>query len=186
MRRSQQGAMVVRQVSRCALWGHFRLRVMPVWFRCASGNRPGVCCAFCACYALHVSRFRPSSGGQHPIFRVLHAPVRVKEEPPDSPERHAAPEGAPDTETAAEGKMTDRTAKSKKCRGVGGLGRGRRVVGWGVPRVFLPAWGAESGMAGRRRVPGAAEFAACFAGFPSGSFSADKRFFSTRAGLVAS
>mmetsp|Transcript_21818 Transcript_21818/g.36426 ORF Transcript_21818/g.36426 Transcript_21818/m.36426 type:complete len:85 (+) Transcript_21818:29-283(+) len=29
------------------------------------------------------------------------APVRVKEEPPDSPERHAEPE------TAAEGKMTD-------------------------------------------------------------------------------
>ena len=42
-----------------------------------------------------------------PVFRVLQAPVRVKEEPPDSPERHAEPEGDPDTETAAEGKMTD-------------------------------------------------------------------------------
>ena len=66
-----------------------------------------MCCAFRACYALHVSRFWPSSGGQHPVFRVLQAPVRVKEEPPDSPERHAEPEGDPDTETAAEGKMTD-------------------------------------------------------------------------------
>ena len=83
--------MVVRQVSRCALWCHCRLRVMPVCFCCASGIRPGVCCAFCACYALHVSRFLPSSGGEHPV----------------SPERHAEPEGAPDTETAAEGKMTD-------------------------------------------------------------------------------
>ena len=107
VRRSQQGAMVVRQVSSCALWCHWRLRVMPVWFCCASGIRPGVCCAFCACYALHVSRFLPSSGGQHPVFRVLQAPVRVKEEPPDSPERHAEPEGAPDTETAAQCKMTD-------------------------------------------------------------------------------
>ena len=100
-RRSQQGAMMVRQVSRCALRGHCCLRVMPVWFCFASGIRPGMCCAFCACYALHVSRFWPSSGGQHPVFRVLQAPVRVKEEPPDSPERHAEPE------TAAEGKMTD-------------------------------------------------------------------------------
>ena len=99
--------MVVRQVSRCALRGHCCLRVMPVWFCCASGIRLGMCCAFCACYVLHVSRFRPSSGGQHPVFRVLQAPVRVKEEPPDSPERHAEPEGDPDTETAAEGKMTD-------------------------------------------------------------------------------
>ena len=106
-RRSQQGAMVVRQVSRCALRGHCCLRVMPVWFCCASGIRPGMCSAFCACYALHVSRSRPSSGGQHPVFRVLAAPVGVKEEPPDSPERHAEPEGHPDTETIAEGKMTD-------------------------------------------------------------------------------
>ena len=66
-----------------------------------------MCCAFCACYTLHVSRFWPSFGEQHPVFRVLQAPVRVKEEPPDSPERHAEPEGDPDTETAAEGKMTD-------------------------------------------------------------------------------
>ena len=72
-----------------------------------SGIRPGMCCALCACYALHVSRFWPSSGGQHPVFRVLQAPVRVKEEPPDSPERHAEPEGDPDTEMAAEGKLTD-------------------------------------------------------------------------------
>ena len=107
VRRSQQGAMVVRQVSRCALWCHCRLRVMPVWSCCASGICPGVCCAFCACYALHVSRFLPASGGQHPVFRVVQAPVRVKEEPPDSPERRAEPEGAPNTETAAEGKMTD-------------------------------------------------------------------------------
>ena len=92
---------------RCALRCHCRLRVMPVWFYCASGIRPGVCCAFCACYALHVSRFWPSSGGQHPVFRALQAPVGVKEEPPDSPERHAEPEGAPDTEMAAEGKMAD-------------------------------------------------------------------------------
>ena len=107
VRRSQQGAMVVRQVTRCTLWCQCRWRVMPVWFRCASGNRPGVGCAFCACYALHVSRFWPSSGGQHPVFRVLHTLVRVKEERPDSPERRAEPERAPDTETAAEGKMTD-------------------------------------------------------------------------------
>ena len=107
VRRSQQGAMVVRQVSRCALRGHCRWRVMPVWFCCAPGIRLGVCCAFCACYHLHVSRFRPSSGGQHPVFRVLQAPVRVKEEPPDSPERHAEPEMDPDTETAAEGTMMD-------------------------------------------------------------------------------
>ena len=107
VRRSQQGAMVVRQVSRCALRCHCRLRAMPVWFCYASGIRPGVCCALCACYALRVSRFWPSCGGQHPVFRVLQAPVRVKEEPSDSPERHAEPEGAPDTETAAEGKMTD-------------------------------------------------------------------------------
>ena len=105
--RSQQWAMVFRQVSRCALRCHCRLRVMLVWFCWASGIRPGVCCAFCACYALQVSRFLPSSGGEHPVFRVLQALVRVKEEPPDSPERHAEPEGAPDTETAAEGKMTD-------------------------------------------------------------------------------
>ena len=87
--------------------GHCRLRVMPVWFCCASGIRLGVCCAFCVCYALHVSHFRPSSGGQHPVFCVVQAPVRVKEEPPDSPERHAETKGDPDTETAAEGKMTD-------------------------------------------------------------------------------
>ena len=70
-------------------------------------NPRGVRCAFCACYALQVSRFKPSSGGQHPVFRVLQTPVRVKEEPSDSPERCAEPEGAQDTETAAEGKMTD-------------------------------------------------------------------------------
>ena len=58
--------------------------------------------------------------------------------------------------------------------------------GGGVPGVFLPAWGTESGMAGPGRVPGAAEFAARFAGPPLGSFSADRRFFSTGAGLVAS
>ena len=107
VRRSQQGPMVVRQRSRCALRGHCPLRVMSVWFCCASGIRPGVYCAFCACYALHESRFRPSFGGQHPVFRVVQAPVRVKEEPPDTPEHHAEPEGDPDTETAAEGKMTD-------------------------------------------------------------------------------
>ena len=105
--RSQHGAMMVRQVSRCALRCHCRLRVMPVWLCCAFGIRPGVCCAFCTRYALRVSRFLPSSGGEHPVFRVLQALVRVKEEPPDSPERHAEPEGAPDTETAAQGKMTD-------------------------------------------------------------------------------
>ena len=105
--RSQQGATVVRQVSRCAFRGQCHLRVMPVWFCCASGIRPGVCCVFCACYASHVSQFWPSSGGQHPVFRVLHAPVRMKEEPPDSPERHAEPEGDPDTETSAEGKKMD-------------------------------------------------------------------------------
>ena len=99
--------MVVCQVSRCALWCHCPLRVMPVWFCCAFEIRPGVCCAFCARYALHVSRFWPCSGGQHPVFRVLQTPVREKEEPPDFPERHAEPEGAPHTETAAEGKMTD-------------------------------------------------------------------------------
>ena len=107
VRSSQQGAMVVEQVSRCALWCHCRLRVMPVWYCCACGIRPGMCCTFCTCYTLHVSRFWPSSGGQHPVFRVLQTPVRVKEEPPDSLERRAEPEGAPDTETAAEGKMTD-------------------------------------------------------------------------------
>ena len=89
VRRSQQGAMVVQPVSRCVWRCHCGSRVMPVWCCCASGIRPGVCCAFCACYALHVSQFWPSSGGQHPVFRVLQAPVRVKEEPPDSPERHA-------------------------------------------------------------------------------------------------
>ena len=67
----------------------------------------GVGCAFCACCALHLSRFWPSSGGQHPVFRVLQTPVRVKEETPNSAERHAEPKGAPDTETAAEDKMTD-------------------------------------------------------------------------------
>ena len=107
VRRSPQGAMVVRQVSRSVLWCHCRFRVMPVWFCCSSGIRPGVCCAFCACCALHLSRFWPSFGEQEPVLRVLQTPVRVKEEPPDSAERHAEPEGAPDTETAAEGKMTD-------------------------------------------------------------------------------
>ena len=80
---------------------HARMVLLSLW------NPPGVCCAFCACYALHVYRFWPSSGGQHPVFRVLQTPVRVKEEPRDSPERRAEPEGARDTETAAEGKMTD-------------------------------------------------------------------------------
>ena len=51
---------------------------------------------------------------------------------------------------------------------------------------FLPAWETESGTAGPRRVPGAAEFAARLAGPPLGSFSADRLFFSTGAGLVAS
>ena len=95
--RLQRPLRSVLRVLRC----HCRLRVMPGWFCYASGIRPG------ACYVLHVSRFWPFSGGQHPVFRVLKAPVRVKEEPPDSPERHAEPEGAPNTETAAEGKMTD-------------------------------------------------------------------------------
>ena len=58
--------------------------------------------------------------------------------------------------------------------------------GGGVPGVFLPALGTESGLAGHRRVSGAAELAARFAGPPSGSFSADRRFFSTGAGLPAS
>ena len=57
--------------------------------------------------------------------------------------------------------------------------------GGGAPGVFLSAWGTESGMAGPRRVPGAAEFAARFAGPPLESFSADRRFFSTGAGLLA-
>ena len=103
VRRSQKGAMVVWQVSTWALWCHCRLRVMPVWFCCASGIRPGVCCAFCTCFALHVSRFWPSFGGQHPTFCVPQTPVRVKEEPPDSPKRRAEPEGALDTETAGDG-----------------------------------------------------------------------------------
>ena len=107
MRRSRQGGMVVPQVSRCALWCHRRLRVMPVWFCSASAIRPGVFCAFCACSALYLSRFWPSCGGQYRVFHVLQMLVRVKEEPPDSPERHAEPEGVPYTEMAAEGKMTD-------------------------------------------------------------------------------
>ena len=41
-------------------------------------------------------------------------------------------------------------------------------------------------MAGPRQVPGAAEFAARFAGSPLPSFSADMLFFSTSAELVAS
>ena len=73
--RSPQGALVVQQVSKCALWCHCCLRVAPVWFCCASEIRPGVCCVFCACYALHVSLFRPPFGGQHPDFYVLQAPV---------------------------------------------------------------------------------------------------------------
>ena len=52
VRRAWQGAMVVPQVSRCVLWCHCRLRVMPVWFRCASGIRLGLCRAGCTCYAL--------------------------------------------------------------------------------------------------------------------------------------
>ena len=71
VRRSRQGAMVVWQVSSCAFWCHCRLCVMPVWFCCASRIRPCVCCAFCACYALHLYRFWPSSGGQHPVFPVV-------------------------------------------------------------------------------------------------------------------
>ena len=55
VRRSGQGAMVVRRVSKCALWCHCRLRVMPIWFCCASGSRLGLFCAFCACYALYAS-----------------------------------------------------------------------------------------------------------------------------------
>ena len=42
-----------------------------------------------------------------PRFRVLQTPVRVKEEPPDSPERHANPEGGPHTQMAPEGKMNN-------------------------------------------------------------------------------
>ena len=58
--------------------------------------------------------------------------------------------------------------------------------GGGVLGVFLPAWGTESGMAGPRRVPGAAEFDRSSLCGPSlGSFSADRPFFSTGAGLVA-
>ena len=53
--RSRQGAMVVRQVSRCALWCHCRLRVMPAWFCCASGICLGLCRAFCASYASYSS-----------------------------------------------------------------------------------------------------------------------------------
>ena len=41
-------------------------------------------------------------------------------------------------------------------------------------------------MAGPRRVSGASEFVARFAGSPLGSFSADRLFFSTGAGLVVS
>ena len=41
-------------------------------------------------------------------------------------------------------------------------------------------------MTGPRRVPAASEFAARFAGPPLGSLSADRVFFSTGAGLVAS
>ena len=55
VRTSRQGAMVVRQVKRCALWCRCRLRVMPVWFYCASGIRLGLFCVFCACYALYAS-----------------------------------------------------------------------------------------------------------------------------------
>ena len=105
MPRSGQGALVVRQVSRCALWCHCRLRVIPLRFCCACGICLGLFCAFCACYALYSSRLWPSSGAQHPVFRVLQTPVRVKEEPPHSPERHADPEGGSDTEMSPEGNM---------------------------------------------------------------------------------
>ena len=131
--------MVVRQVSRCALRGHCCLHDMPVWFCCASGIRPGVCCAFCACYASHVSRFRPSCGGQHPAFLVLQAPAGVKEEPPDSPERHAEPEGDPDTETAAEGKMTG--GEILEVYRVGRAGRGRTAGRGRGLRGFSPRLG---------------------------------------------
>ena len=55
VRRSRQGAMVVRRVSKCALWCQCRLRVMPVWLCCACGICLVLFCAFCACYALYAS-----------------------------------------------------------------------------------------------------------------------------------
>ena len=77
-----------------------------------------------------------------PRFRALQTPVRAKEEPPDSPERHADPEGGRDTETAPEGKMGDgdiaeierQTAK-----------RGARVRGQIVtsPRLGKQVWKAN-------------------------------------------
>ena len=129
VRRCQQGAMVVWQVSRCALWCHCRLLVMPVWFCCAFGIRPGLCCAFCACYALQVSRFLPSSARQHPIFRVVQAPVPLKEEPPRVP-------GTP-----------CRTGKGSRygdgCRGQdGGRRHPRLVEGW-------ESWEGEDGWEGQ-------------------------------------
>ena len=55
VRRSRRVAMVVRQVSRCVLWCHCRLPVMPVWLCCASGICLGLFYAFCVCYALYSS-----------------------------------------------------------------------------------------------------------------------------------